>query len=135
MPGLIFPVSQDQRHMLHTQLRYATTKKLWLANNFWYGSGLPTELDPGASIPELIAQFGAGIVSQVDFQRGRVKPSHSVDLSLGYDFWHHEKQSAALQFDATNITDKLNVLDFAGLFSGTALAKPRAFSIRLGYGF
>ena len=134
-PGLIFPVSQDQRHTLHTQTRYAATQKLWFANNFWYGSGLPTEVEPGTPISQLVQQFGEAVVSEVDFQRARVKPGHSIDVSAGYEFWRHEKQQASLQVDATNITDKLNVLNFAGLFSGTAIARPRSISLRLGYAF
>ena len=134
-PGLIFPVSQDQRHTLHTQTRYAATQKLWFANNFWYGSGLPTEVEPDTPISQLVQQFGEAVVSEVDFQRARVKPGHGIDVSAGYEFWRHEKQQASLQVDATNITDKLNVLNFAGLFSGTAIARPRSISLRLGYAF
>jgi hypothetical protein len=29
------------------------------------------------------------------------------------------------------LTDRLNVINFAGLFSGTAIAAPRSFSLRL----
>ena len=34
-----------------------------------------------------------------------------------------------------NLTDRLNVIDFAGLFSGTALAAPRSFGLRLSADF
>ena len=30
-----------------------------------------------------------------------------------------------------NLANRLNVINFAGLFSGTALAPPRGFSLRL----
>jgi hypothetical protein len=36
-----------------------------------------------------------------------------------------------LQADAANLADRLNVIDFAGLFSGNAVAPPRSFGIRL----
>ena len=42
-----------------------------------------------------------------------------------------EKQNIRLQADVQNLTDRLNVLDFAGVFSGTALAAPRSVSLRL----
>jgi len=41
------------------------------------------------------------------------------------------KRSVRLQADARNVTDRLTVINFAGLFSGTALAPPRSFAIRL----
>ena len=36
-----------------------------------------------------------------------------------------------LQADLLNLTNRLNVIDFAGLFSGTALAPPRSVAVRL----
>jgi len=33
--------------------------------------------------------------------------------------------------DVQNLTDRLNVIDFAGLFSGTALGMPRSGAVRL----
>jgi hypothetical protein len=42
-----------------------------------------------------------------------------------------ERQTVRLQADVQNLTDRLNVLDFAGLLSGTALAAPRSVSLRL----
>ena len=35
-----------------------------------------------------------------------------------------------LQVDLRNLTDHLNVINFAGLFSGTALAPPRSVAVR-----
>jgi hypothetical protein len=34
-----------------------------------------------------------------------------------------------------NLTDRLNVINFAGLFSGTALAPPRSFGVRVQFDF
>jgi hypothetical protein len=36
-----------------------------------------------------------------------------------------------LQADVMNLTDRLNVINFAGLFSGTAVGSPRSFGLRL----
>jgi hypothetical protein len=36
-----------------------------------------------------------------------------------------------VQGDVMNLTNRLNVINFAGLFSGTAIAAPRSFSLRL----
>jgi hypothetical protein len=134
-PGIVFPISQDQRNTVYGLLRFAISKSLWTATSFSYGSGLPTELDPGDSIADLIAQSSPRIVQQVDLARDRLKPNHSLDWSLGWNVWSHERQNAQVQVDVTNLTNKLNVVNFAGLFSGTALARPRSAALRLGYSF
>jgi hypothetical protein len=36
-----------------------------------------------------------------------------------------------LQLDVQNITNRLNLINFAGLFSGTALAPPRSVALRV----
>jgi len=36
-----------------------------------------------------------------------------------------------VQADLQNLNNRLNVLDSAGLFSGTAIAPPRNYSVRL----
>jgi hypothetical protein len=36
-----------------------------------------------------------------------------------------------LQADGTNLNDRLNVIDFGGLFSGNAIAPGRSFFVRL----
>jgi hypothetical protein len=35
-----------------------------------------------------------------------------------------------LQADVENLNNRLNVIDFAGLFSGNAVAPPRSFAAR-----
>ena len=55
----------------------------------------------------------------------------SFHVRRGADLWVHEKRSLRLQADAINLTDRLNVINFAGLLSGTALAAPRSVAIRL----
>ena len=79
----------------------------------------------------LVQQYGPDVVSRVNLQRGRVRPSFSLDASVGADLWVHDKRSVRLQADAINLTDRLNVINFASLFSGTAIAPPRSVSARL----
>jgi len=40
-----------------------------------------------------------------------------------------------LQTDITDLNNRLNVIDFGGLFSGNAIAPPRSYSLRLQAGF
>jgi hypothetical protein len=60
-----------------------------------------------------------------------VRPSFALDASIGAELWRKEKRSVSVQADVLNLTDQLNVINFAGLLSGTALAPPRSFGIRL----
>jgi hypothetical protein len=36
-----------------------------------------------------------------------------------------------IQADVENINNRLNVIDFGGLFSGNAIGPPRSFALRL----
>ena len=126
-----FPVSQDQRNSAHARMRYQAASRLWLALGASYGSGLPVEIDGDVDINQLIVQYGQAVVRRINFDRGRVRPSFSLDASAGVDLWKHEKRSLRLQADVLNLTNRLNVINFAGLFSGTALAAPRMASVRV----
>jgi outer membrane receptor for Fe3+-dicitrate len=127
--GASFPITQDQRNTVHARFRYEVTPRVWVALGGGYGSGLPVEFD--GTYAEALAQYGPRIVSRVNFDRGRVRPSFSLDASAGVVLRKKEKQTVRLQGDVQNLTDRLNVLDFAGVFSGTALAAPRSASLRL----
>jgi hypothetical protein len=126
-----FPVTQDQRNSAHARMRYQAAPRVWLALGASYGSGLPVEIDSGVNIDQLIAQYGPAVVQRINFARGRVRPSFSLDASVGTELWKHEKRSLRLQADVLNLTNRLNVINFAGLFSGTALAAPRLVSVRV----
>jgi outer membrane cobalamin receptor len=124
-----FPITQDQRNTVRSRFRYQVTPRVWLALGGEYGSGLPVEFD--GTYQAALAQYGPAIVSRVNFARGRLRPSFSLDASAGAILWQKEKQSVRLQGDVQNLTDRLNVIDFAGVFSGTALAAPRSGTVRL----
>ena len=127
-----FWVSQDQRNTARARLRFQASKRLWLAMNGSFGSGLPVELDTGdTDYSFLLAQYGPAILNEVDFARGRVRPSCSIDASTGLGLYSKQSRTVSLQFTGTNLTDHLNVINFASLFSGTAIAPPRSFGIRL----
>ena len=125
-----FPVSQDQRNTLRALIRYQISRRLWTSWSAAYSSGLPVEnLDQNLAF--LTAQYGEAVARKVNFDRSRVRPSFSVDASVGADLWRHEKRSISVQADILNLTDRLNVINFAGLLSGTAIAPPRSFGIRV----
>ena len=131
-----FPVSQDQRNTGRAGLRFQANKRLWLAVDGLYGSGLPVQLDTGDSDPAfLLAQYGPRVLGQVDFARGRVRPSYSLNASSGLDLYRKDTKTVTFQAQASNLTNHLNVINFASLFSGTAIAIPRSVAVRLAAGF
>jgi hypothetical protein len=126
-----FAVTQDQRNTARARMRYQLAPRLWAALGASYGSGLPIEIEDAVDVKALIAQYGERVVRRVNFDRGRVRPSFSMDASVGADVWKHENRSVRLQADALNLTNRLNVINFASLFSGTALAAPRMVTVRI----
>lgn len=127
-----FAISQDQRNTLRTRLRLQAAPRLWLAVSAEYGSGLPVELGSGPiDYNFLLSQYGSAVLNRVDFVRGRVRPSFSLDTGAGVDLYRRDLRSLSLLVQAANLTEHLNVLNFASLFSGTALGPPRSVSGRL----
>ncbi len=125
-----FWISQDQRNTAHASLRWAATRSLWLAMGSSYGSGLPVELDSGdTSRAFLLSQYGSEVLSHVDFPRGRVRPSFSLDAGAGLKLYGKENSAFWIQVQCTNLTNHLNVINFASLFSGTAIGAPRSFDV------
>jgi hypothetical protein len=127
-------VTQDQRHTVHGQVRYQPWSRFWMAVGTSYGTGLPVELS-GEDLDTLIEQFGQAVVDRVNLDAGRVKPSLAVDLSAAVDLYKKESRALRLQADIRNLNDRLNVINFASLFSGTAIAAPRNFSVRLRFDY
>ena len=128
-----FPVSQDQRNTVSSRFRFQVVSRAWVAFDGAYGSGLPTEFD--GTIQDAIQQFGQQIVDRVDFARGRVRPSLSLGTSVGADLVKREHLVMRLQADIQNFNNRLNLINFAGLFSGTGVGPPRSYSVRLGIEF
>jgi TonB-dependent receptor-like protein len=127
-----FAVSQDQRNTLRARVRFEATRRAWLAFGGEYGSGLPVEIDNGSiDLNFLLSQYGAAILNQVNFGKGRVRPDYSLDIAAGVEMYHKEQRSAAFEIQAENLTDHINVINFASLFSGTAVGPPRSVSVRL----
>ena len=124
-----FPDSQDQRNTARVRLRYQLTKRLWFAGGSEYGSGLPFEFDGDES--DALAQYSQQVVNRVNFATGRVKPSLSVDVSVGANIYTSDRLNAHVQVDGANLNNRLNVIDFGGLFSGNAIGPPRSYSLRL----
>jgi hypothetical protein len=77
------------------------------------------------------APIPQAILERVNFERGRIRPNFSLDFAVGLRLWEREARSLSLQFDLRNATDRLNVINFSGLFSGTALAPGRQITFQI----
>jgi hypothetical protein len=133
-----FPVSQDQRNTVRAHVRFQAFERLWFATSAEYGSGLPVDLngpvDPG-QIAFLMQQYGPAILDEVNLNAGRVRPNFSFDAAAGATLYHKEAREVTFEIEGHNLTGQLNVINFASLFSGTAVAPPASVSARLRFGF
>jgi hypothetical protein len=59
----------------------------------------------------------------------------SFDLSVGVNLLQEGSTVVRLQADVMNLMNRLNTINFSGLFSGAALGPPRNFTIRLNAAF
>jgi outer membrane receptor protein involved in Fe transport len=131
-PGDRIAISQDQRHTLRGRAAAQLSPRGWLAVSGAFDSGLPFEdvedvNDVAGTPPEILAQ--------VNLETGRVRPVATFDLSAGWTLRKRERARIELQADVRNVTNRLRVINFAGVFSGTALAAPRSLAARLRIAF
>jgi hypothetical protein len=131
-----FYVSQDQRNTARARVRAQLTRQAWGAVSTSYGSGLPVDLgDANTNYGFLLSQYGAQVLSRVNFDRQRVRPSYSLDLAAGVDLLRLDRRTVTLEAEAANLTNRVNVVNFASLFSGTAIGMPRSGSVQLKFRF
>jgi hypothetical protein len=123
-----FPDSQDQRNTLATRWQWKFAPRASLTAGAAYGSGLP--FDYGGSEDQALAIYGPQVVSRLNFARGRIRPSLDVNSSIAVDLYRHESVTMTLRVDGENLNNRLNVLDFGGLFSGNAIAPARSVQAR-----
>ena len=83
----------------------------------------------------LLTQYGSAILDKVNFAAGRVRPNYSFDAAAGATFYHKEGKDVSMQVEANNLANRVNVLNFVSLFSGTAVAPPRSVSAHLKVAF
>jgi hypothetical protein len=126
------PDSQDQRHTVRARVRYQVLSRIWVAGSAEYGSGLPFVLGAFTSnYQQALAQYGQAVVDRVDFAHGRVRPSLDIGASVGAELHKSDHFTANIQADVTDLNNRLNVIDFGGLFSGNAIAPARSYALRL----
>jgi len=131
-----FDLSTVQRNTVNSRVRAQIGRHFWTAFGGWYGSGLPFEIEGGEPDPgNIAAQNGERVLDRLNLSRGHLRPSYSLDASGGVQFAISESSSMRIQADAFNLSNHFNLLNYAGLFSGTAIAPPRSYHVRLSYQF
>jgi outer membrane cobalamin receptor len=123
------PDSQDQRNTVRGRLRYQATPRIWTAFGVQFDSGLPFDFDGDPAM--VLAQYGAQVLSRINFDRGRIYPAFQANASAGADLYKSDRLNMRFQADGQNLNNILNVIDFGGLFSGNAIGPSRSFSLRL----
>jgi hypothetical protein len=124
-----FPVSQDQRNTVSTRTEYVVNRRFRLAGGAAYGSGLPFQFTGDES--DALATYGPEVIGRINFERGRVRPQLAINASLGATLLTRDRFQMNLQVDGNNLNNRLNVIDFGGLFSGNAIGPGRSALIRL----
>lgn len=135
--GLKFANDHDQRNEVQFQLNYNHKPSgIYAIFNGRYDSGVPTDLAPGTTLSDFVAQgFDPRLYNEIDFQRNRVRPRMILDFSVGADLLKQERMSLNLQFDVQNLTIELFLYNFESVFSGTHVGYPRLLSGRLALRF
>jgi carboxypeptidase family protein len=124
-------ITQDQRHTIRGRVRYDISPRVWAATTIHYGSGLPVEIDDNVDEATLASQYGEDILARVNLESGRVRPNVALDLGSSVVLWRKTQRQLHLRIEVANVTNRLNVIDFAGIFSGTAIAAPRSATVGL----
>ncbi|HSP67704.1 MAG TPA: TonB-dependent receptor, partial [Bryobacteraceae bacterium] len=130
-----FPITQDQRNSVRARIRFQPDHRIWFAFGGAYNSGLPFEIEGPRNMDFISRQYGPEILAKVNFERGRVRPSASLDTSVGVNLLEADRKTVRVQADVFNLADRLNLINFTGVLSGTALEAGRNFAVRLNVGF
>jgi hypothetical protein len=135
--GVKFSADHDQRNSAQFQLGYNHRKTgIYATFSGRYDSGVPTDVEPGTTLADFVAQgFDPRLYTEIDFQRGRVRPRTLYDFSVGADLMQNERVAMNLQFDVQNLTNELFLYNFQSVFSGTHVGPPRLISGRMSLRF
>jgi hypothetical protein len=94
-----------------------------------YNTGLPFEADLTAQ--QYATEYGQVVINHLNFNRQRISPYFTQNISVGADVFKREKYALRFQGDIANVSNTLEVIDFGGLFSGNAIGPGRQYTFRL----
>jgi hypothetical protein len=123
------PDSQDQRQTIRAHVRYQAAQRVWIAVGADYNSGLPFQ--PDLTPQQYATEYGQVVINHLNFNRDRINPYFTQNVSAGVDVLKREKFTTRFQGDIANVSNTLEVIDFGGLFSGNAIGPGRQYTFRL----
>ncbi len=124
-----FPDSQDQRNTVRARAFYQAASRLWFALGCDYNTGLPFE--PNLTPQQYVTEYGQVVINHLNFNRNRVSPYFTQNLTVGADLLKREKFTTRFQGDIANVSNTLELIDFGGLFSGNAIGPGRQYTFRI----
>src|SRR5216110_344690 len=113
---------------VRTRLRYQIVSRVWVAGGAEYDSGLPFRVrgDPGGCDRTV----RSGDCRSSEF-RPVPRQTQSVARCRSRSGFVEDGQIHCAAAGAEHINNRFNLLDFASLFSGTAIEPPRSYALRL----
>ena len=76
-------------------------------------------------------EYGQTVINNLNFNRGRINPYFTQNLTVGADLLKREKFTTRFQGDIANVGNTLELIDFGGLFSGNAIGPGRQYTFRI----
>ena len=123
------PDSQDQRNTVRARAHYQIAPRLWMAVGADYNTGLPFQ--PDLTPEQYATEYGQTVINHLNFNRDRISPYFTQNLTVGADLLKREKFTTRFQGDIANVGNTLELIDFGGLFSGNAIGPGRQFTFRI----
>jgi len=126
-----FVIDHDQKLGVHGFLRYDISKAFWVSTAVRYDSGLVSN----PSNPEEVARDPdySDLLPYVNLASDppRVHSRSIVDAAVGYQGMSEGRQRWDIQFQATNLTNRITAYNFQSIFVGTRLVQPRTFGVKI----
>ncbi len=120
-------ITQDQRNTARAQLRYGFGDRAWISAGERFLSGLPFDGDAASDL----ATVDPRLIARLDLSRQRIRPFAITDAQFGVRIWQAEHKSIDFSVQAANLFNQVDLIDFAGVFSGTAVGPPRNANARI----
>lgn len=130
-----FVIDHDQKISLQGVLNYTHRRGLYSTVSMRHDSGLVT----GGSDPEVVAADSDyyDLLPYVNLLSDppRTNPRTIVDVVAGYERIVQDRKRWDLNFQVSNITNRVALYNFQSAFVGTRVVQPRTFGVRLRFFF
>lgn len=126
-----FIIDHDQALSLHGILHYKIRGWLWTTWSIRHDSGLvsnPSDPAEVAADPDF-----SDLLPYVDLNSDppRVRPRTIVDFNLGFERSVDDRRRWDVQFQVSNLFDRIGLYNFQSIFVGTRVVQPRTLGLKL----